>query len=134
MPEQLTFANVPASDDHIPGAGKMVAPAPYQPASATSRAAARAMDADREGKVSLQTCVCRAFWNAGPDGLTCEEAAEAVTRLRGRHTKETSINGRVCGAKPELGEWIVNAGCTRANKSGHAADVFVHRLHAERTA
>jgi len=130
MPNQLTFLDAPASDDHVPDAGQMVAPAPYQPVSATSRAAAKAMDADKH---AVQTAIATVYHRAGRDGLTMREAAAAASEFLGRTIDQGTVNGRVAHGGDMAG-LIVPTERRRTNTTGRAAVVFVHRLYAERKA
>ena len=103
-------------------------PAPYQPASATSRSAGRSFE--RGGRSTVQVFIIRALVRAGADGLTIEQLADRVSELRGRPTKEATICGRVAGRQAELRQWVRKTERTRPNASGHRADVYVHRMYA----
>lgn len=98
--------------------------APCQPGSVSSEAGARAAAAVRP---TVARCIVQALEAAGPAGMTIEQLAAAVSRLRGRHTKEAAINGRICGDRPELGHAVTKTGRTRPNRSGVAAAVYMLR-------
>jgi len=104
-------------------------PAPYQSGSATSRAGARRIE--RTDRSNLQTLIMRVLHSRGAHGATIEELAKAVSELRGRLTKETSICGRIAGSNAELSRWVIKSGNRRPNRSGVAADVYVHRLYTK---
>src|SRR3990172_6541271 len=120
MANQLTFLAAPASDDHVPDAGQMVAPAPYQPVSATSRAAAKAMDADKH---AVQTAIATVYHRAGRDGLTMREAAAAASEFLGRTIDQGTVNGRVAHGGDMAG-LIVAAGGGGAETTQRARLVF----------
>lgn len=103
-------------------------PAPAQQSSSSSRAGARHIE--RANRSNLRTLILRVLHSRGQHGATIEELAEAVSELRGKPTKESTICGRVAGSDAELSEWVAKSGKRRLSKAGVPVDVYVHKLHA----
>jgi len=103
----------------------------------TSRAGARKISSER---INLETYVKVALWNAGRSGLTLCELTEAVTKRRGKTTKETSLTGRLDTLsgyrKDESGKRVLHPGLrwvykTKKRRMGSAHIEITVWMHKE---